>query len=214
MRPPRTGPVAVVVAPVRAAARLVRAVRDRLVPQNFGEIVPGRIYRSGRLTADAVRDVRRRFGIRTIVDLAAAGADAPERQAEIRAIERAGIRRVGLVLRGDGRGEPGQYAEALRILADPASHPVLVHCAAGAHRTSTAAVLYLHIFGGASREEAERTCLRHGCDLARRRVQRAYIDEHVERIRDMALADAADVAGAATPDPGDAQPGAVAVPAG
>lgn len=183
MRAPRTGPVAVVLAPVRACAAWVRRLRDGILPQRFGAIADGAVYRSGRLTARAVRIVRRRYGIRTIVDLGAANADAPARRAEMEAIRELGIRRVGLVLTGDGCGVPERYAAAVRILADPASYPVLVHCAAGVHRTSTAAVLYLQIVRGWTYEEAARSCRRYGCDLARRPAHAAYLRRHLAEIR-------------------------------
>ena len=47
-----------------------------------------------------------------------------------------------LELPGDGRGDPGKWAAVCRILADRRHHPIFVHCAAGAQRTTTAVMLY------------------------------------------------------------------------
>lgn len=173
----------VVFAPVRAAVRAVRALRDRLVPENFGTVDEGRIYRSARLTARAVRRIHREFGVRTIIDLAAQSSADPRRRGELEAIRALGIRRVPFRLRGDGQGEPAAYAAALSVMADPGCGPVLVHCAAGANRTSTAAVLYLHVVRDVPLDAAFRTCIRHGCDFARRPEHRGYVERHLTTVR-------------------------------
>ena len=41
-------------------------------------------------------------------------------------------------VRPDGRANPNGYLTVLRILADPANQPALVHCAGGTERTGAA----------------------------------------------------------------------------
>lgn len=176
---------AIALFPIRAAIRALRRLRDGLAPENFGVVADRSIYRSARLSARAVRSVHRRHGIRTIVDLAAGDESAgdPRRSAEIAAIRALGIRRIALHLRGDGQGNPRGYADALRAIADPALHPVLVHCAAGANRTSTVAVMYLAICRGIPLDAAMRTCRRHGCDFEKRTAHREYVIRHLPDVR-------------------------------
>ena len=55
----------------------------------------------------------------------------------------------GVILARDpnlARQHPADYVNALKIMADPANHPLLVHCAAGAQRTSAAVMLYRKAF--------------------------------------------------------------------
>jgi len=53
-----------------------------------------------------------------------------------------GIECVEFLLPSDGTGDPEKYVRALQLMTDPQRQPVLVHCGAGAQRTSTAVILY------------------------------------------------------------------------
>lgn len=133
---------------------IVEGVVPNVWPKNFGEVEPGRVYRSGELTPAALRNVVKDHGIRTIIDFGAHDKDPDGEVREQRVAEALGVRRVVLPLIGDGRGDPNQYVEALRIMNDPESQPVLVHCAAGAQRTGCAIALYRGVVSGWDDERA------------------------------------------------------------
>ncbi|MBL8990436.1 MAG: tyrosine-protein phosphatase [Phycisphaerae bacterium] len=116
-------------------------VRDQIVARRFAEVEPGRVYRSGRLSPAQLQAKVRQHGIRTIVDLGAFEPGSPEARTAERTALALGVDRFVFGLRGDGTGEPQDYVEALRIALDPARQPVLVHCAAGTHRTSVCVAL-------------------------------------------------------------------------
>lgn len=131
----------------------VHVIHPTLVPKNFGIVEPGKVYRSGELTPAATRRVVEERKIKTIVDLGAYDKDpALERVAE-RTAAALGVERRVFRLEGDGTGNPNAYVEALRIITDPSKQPVLVHCSAGAQRTSGCILLYREIVQGTPIEQ-------------------------------------------------------------
>jgi protein tyrosine phosphatase (PTP) superfamily phosphohydrolase (DUF442 family) len=158
-----------------------KVIRYELFPRNFGVVEEGQIYRSGRLTPRMLREVCEDRNIRTIIDLTGDDGE-PEQIREQEEADRLGVQRVAYDLHGDGTGDPADYAEVLRIMADPDRQPVLVHCATGAQRTSAAVVLYRHLIQGRPLEEVypESFEYKHKPDEW---ILLAYIAEHREEIR-------------------------------
>ncbi len=142
----------------------VEGVYPNLVPKNFGTVQEDLLYRAGRLTPAATAKVVREHNIRTIIDFGGwdrhPGAD---RRAQ-RTAEELGVDRIVLPLWGDGSGDPNRYAEALRIIEDPARQPVLVHCAAGSERTGCLAGLWRMRHEGVSVEQVIERSREYGHD--------------------------------------------------
>lgn len=131
-----------------------KVIRDYVVPRNFGVVEDGAIYRSGRLTTNTLRKLHDEYDIHTVVDLGAfePGSDAEHDEQSLS--EQLGMTRFRFSLIGDGTGDPNKYIETVRIMADPSRQPILVHCSAGAQRTSTAVILYRHLVEGIPIHEA------------------------------------------------------------
>lgn len=121
---------------------VVESVLPNVFPKRFGVVVEGELYRSGRLTPAATRKVVQENGIRTIVDFGGFDKDPVGNDRAQRTADALGVRRIILPLEGDSTGDPNRYLEALRIIEDPDSGPVLMHCAAGSERTGCAVALY------------------------------------------------------------------------
>lgn len=141
-----------------AAVGYRNLVHPNIFPKRFGVVVPGSIYRSGKLTTAALTKVVRENDIKTVVDLGAWVEDTPENR---RANEREqatsdalGVERHVFQLIGDATGDPNQYAEALEIILDPANQPVLVHCGAGTERTGCVVAMYRMYHDGLTLDEA------------------------------------------------------------
>jgi tyrosine-protein phosphatase SIW14 len=139
----------VVVAPVvvyRCTYTQTKRLRD---------VTPGRVYRSGQMTADGFADAVARYGIRTVINLQDEYPDPDVRQhslgggtiKEQELCRNLGVRYVymppDLISR---RLTPHQRPKAidrfLALMDDPASYPVLVHCKAGLHRTGVMVAVY------------------------------------------------------------------------
>lgn len=133
-------------------------VRDHLVPRNFGVVEEGHVYRAAALTPATLRQVHAEHGIKTIIDLGGFDIDPRGEALSQSTADSLGITRYVFPLAGDGTGNPNAYVAALRVLADERNHPVLVHCSAGAQRTSGCIVLYRDVIqlrdNGAARREA------------------------------------------------------------
>ena len=121
-------------------------------PQHRHEVTvvePGVLYRSGQLEPDELEEEIRRRGIKTVVNL---GSQTNWDQDVCR---RLGVKLVDIPV-GDvwcvaGEPAPGQEARPdapydlegfWKLVEDPDSQPVLMHCWGGVHRTGVLTALY------------------------------------------------------------------------
>ncbi len=141
-----------------------KVVRHHFYARNFGVVEDGRIYRSGRFLPKVLEKLHDERDIRAIVDLGGFPPDSPEDLAEQAMAEQLGITRFEFRQRGDGTGDPNGYVEAVRIIADPANQPVIVHCAAGSERTSTTVMLYRYLEQGVPISESYAEAIAHDHD--------------------------------------------------
>jgi tyrosine-protein phosphatase SIW14 len=139
-------------------------IKDYVVIRNFGVVEAGHIYRSGRLTGPTLEKLHAQYPVKTIIDLGAYEPGSAQCSTEESFAARNGIERDVYRLYGDGTGNPNAYVAALRVLTDPARHPVLVHCSAGAQRTSVTVMLYRMIYQNVSLEDAYAEAQRYGHD--------------------------------------------------
>lgn len=127
----------------------LNTTRLRLLPKNFSEVTPGVLYRSGQLRKEHFERVLAENEIRTVVCL-----NPGEQDFEASISQRMGVRFVAYGMPGSGVGESEYFHEILELLAEPASHPVLVHCNAGAYRTGASVALYRMVYCGWTLEDA------------------------------------------------------------
>lgn len=164
----RTKAVVTIVASVGVAAvAWDRVIEPQVIPKRFGVVVPGQIYRSGKLTPATMRSVVEDHGIRTVVDLGAWVHDARGERLEAQTARVLGVERHVFDLLGDSTGDPNDYVEALRLITDPSNQPVLVHCGAGTERTGALVFLYRTIVEGVPEAEALAEARRAGHDPRR-----------------------------------------------
>lgn len=125
--------------------------------KRFRVVTPGKFYRSGQFTASGLRAIVREAGIRTVINLQEENVDPymPEewlskpRVRESELCRELGVNYVSLfggeIVPPDeaAKGKrPAVIDEYLRILDDPKSYPVLLHCKAGLHRTGLMTAIY------------------------------------------------------------------------
>lgn len=160
------------------------AIRDNVFPRNFGVVEPGHIYRAGRLTPAAMQQVVKANAIKTVIDLGAYEPNSQDARLAADTAKALGVTLHNFKLNGDGTGNPDYYVEALRILADPATHPVLVHCAAGSQRTSACIMFYRKIYQDVPFDQSISEAIEHDHDPADNTKLRPYIEKNLRAIED------------------------------
>lgn len=143
------------------------------------EVTPGRFYRSGQMTAAGLRETIERYGIKTVLNLQHEDPDPvmPEnwlgrpRVAESELCKQLGARYV--LLTPDILPEPNDLtksppvvADFLKLLDDPTSYPILIHCKAGLHRTGRLTAIYRMEYEGWSTGDALRDLRANGYGFA------------------------------------------------
>jgi tyrosine-protein phosphatase SIW14 len=138
-------------------------------------IVPGRVYRSGQMTAEGLADAVRRLHIQTIINVQDDFPDPDLERSfwdgrtvkESELCQQLGVRFVQLAPDLISRREvpehrPMTIDQFLEVMDDAAIYPVLIHCKAGLHRTGVLAAVYRMEYQGWSHEEAYRELRAHG----------------------------------------------------
>jgi hypothetical protein len=128
-------------------------LQDRLIAKRWGAVEPGRIYRSGQVSAALVRSMLETHRIRMIVQLMGTG-DPQNYVAALAAIHE----------------------------AEQEGKPVLVHCHAGSQRTGGVVACYRVLFQGRSAEEAVAEMERFAWHRGRDDILLAYLNEHLPEI--------------------------------
>jgi protein tyrosine/serine phosphatase len=104
---------------------------------NFGEIAPGRIYRSAQPSPLFLRWLTQNHGIRTLINLR---GETPGFESHYAA--RHGLRLISFDLSATAPPSQADVARFLQVVSDPENQPVLVHCRAGVDRTGYMLALY------------------------------------------------------------------------
>lgn len=105
---------------------------------NFGTVAQGKLYRSSQPNDEFLEYLKQRYGIKTIIILR---IDQNNQEKEF--CKNNGISLLQLPIKSWRRWpEPEEIQEFFRILEDPESRPMLIHCKQGKDRTSAIAALY------------------------------------------------------------------------
>jgi tyrosine-protein phosphatase SIW14 len=138
-------------------------------------IVEGKVYRSGCLTADGFRDFLGKHHVKTVINLQDEAPDPAvlnhyftlETTPESQVCKSLGVKLIFLPVevvngREFPRKRPATIDAFLKLMDDPETYPVLIHCKAGLHRTGVLAALYRQEYEGWSSQEALRELKNHG----------------------------------------------------
>lgn len=120
---------------------------------NIHEIEPGALYRSAQLNGQALGDVLKRYGIRTVINLRGAHDGAKWYEDERARVQAAGVGHLDI--RMSATHEPDAATRAALIEAlRTAPRPLLIHCKSGADRTGFAAAVYELLVAGRPKDQA------------------------------------------------------------
>lgn len=137
--------------------------------KRFREVEPGKLYRSGQMTADGFRETIERYHIKTVVNLQ---HEEPDPLLANHWLGKGKIRESELCRELDVKYvlltpdllppgntlemEPPAVEEWLKILNNEKNYPILLHCKAGLHRTGRLTAIYRMEYHGWSAGEALR----------------------------------------------------------
>ena len=132
----------------------------RVLWDNLSEVVPGKIYRSNHPTPARLAAAKRRYGLRTLINLRGhrqCGSDALSRQAS------ADLGLIHIDMAFESRGAPHRdrilrFHDIYRTLQAPA----LMHCKSGADRAGLASGLVILFEGGTSQAALTQLSWRFG----------------------------------------------------
>ncbi|QQA44387.1 fused DSP-PTPase phosphatase/NAD kinase-like protein [Pelagovum pacificum] len=120
---------------------------------NQAEIAPG-IFRSNQPTLRRLRNLQRRHGLKTVVNLR--GKDVFAHYLFLKEnCERLGLDLIDVKMRATRAPLVSQIEELIAAL-EVAERPLLLHCKSGADRTGMASVIYMHLHEGVPISEAKR----------------------------------------------------------
>jgi protein tyrosine/serine phosphatase len=160
------------------------------------EVVPGRVYRSGQLTAEGFAEAVTRYQIRTIINVQDDNPDpnlfvsfwSGKRIKESELCSQLGVRYVklapDLVSRRAGPDRRPEVIEHfLAVMDREDTYPVLFHCKAGLHRTGILAAVYRMEYQGWSRAAAFRELKGHGFGTWACTSANDYVSQYVLEYR-------------------------------
>jgi len=135
-------------------------VYDIHVNHRLGTVTSGSVYKSGTMPPRRMAEVARELGLKTVIDLRTSveGQDSTNTtplvaiNAEAAALKAVGVRHISLPTPQVPSG--ATVDRFLRLMADPANLPTLIHCYHGIGRTEVFVALYRMEFEGWSNERA------------------------------------------------------------
>lgn len=155
-------------------------------------VTPGKLFRSGCMTAAGLEKAIKKHGIRTVINLMEEAPDpelkphffAPASVKESELVVKCGARYLPMVVtylpRNQARTErPDTIERYLEILDNPASYPVLVHCKAGLHRTGVLVAVYRMEYEGWTKDEALQEVRANGFGEFASTSANEYIQQYV-----------------------------------
>jgi protein tyrosine/serine phosphatase len=164
--------------------------------KRFREVEPGRLYRSGQMTAAGFRETIERYRIKTVVNLQHEEPDPvlPEnwlgrgKLSESVLCQQLGVKYVLLTpdLLPPGNTvqmEPPAVADWLKLLDDDRNYPILLHCKAGLHRTGRLTAIYRMQVHGWSAGEALREARANGYGYAAAGEGDEYVIQFIENFK-------------------------------
>jgi protein tyrosine/serine phosphatase len=130
---------------VAVAGPIAAGLHQRDELRHFRVVREGVLYRSAQLTVPGIRRAIKDHGIRTIVNLRDGNTRVDRDEESF--CQQAGIRFVRIApLSWDGVQGSAPVDAGLKtfldVVADPANHPILIHCFRGIHRTGSYVAIY------------------------------------------------------------------------
>jgi protein tyrosine/serine phosphatase len=109
--------------------------------ENFHVVDAGKFYRMAQPTAGEIKDLKEKYGIKTVINLRGKQVGEWWYDNEFAETQRLGIKQVDIPFSSDTMQFAKDWKTYLETL-ETAERPILVHCRSGADRTSEASAVY------------------------------------------------------------------------
>lgn len=121
---------------------------------NLREVSPGQCFRSAQLKGETFKNVITEKNLKSVVNLRGERKNSAWYTGELELCKAAGLTHVDIDI---GLGELPSPASIQKLVEtlETAPRPMLLHCRAGADRSSLGAVFYVHLVEGKPLEQAE-----------------------------------------------------------
>ena len=120
---------------------------------NFGEVTPGKVYKSGAMEFDLLRKRIEENNIRTVIDLREERSDRFFSEDEEKVVDAIpGVQYINI--RSPQVDTKENFEQFFDIMDNEDSYPVLIHCYHGLGRTMLYVAIYRVEYEGMSNEEA------------------------------------------------------------
>jgi protein tyrosine/serine phosphatase len=129
---------------------------------NFREVIPGKFYRSGELSPEALKEVIARYAIRSVVNLQSVPKDWERHGRQMEVCAETGAEHALIPLSSDNLPTPASARKLVELIRR-GPYPMLVFCREGADRSGLASAAYLAVAEGRPVEEAASSQLSWRC---------------------------------------------------
>ncbi|MFO0954884.1 MAG: tyrosine-protein phosphatase [Isosphaeraceae bacterium] len=127
----------------------------RQAVDNFGTVVPGRVYRSDQMTGASMTRAVRAYGVKTVLNLRGPNPSAGWYRDELAASTAAGATQVDISMSSCEWMSRAQLRALVRVL-DTCEYPLLIHCQWGAERTGLVSAFSELLRPGSTLDDARR----------------------------------------------------------
>jgi protein tyrosine phosphatase (PTP) superfamily phosphohydrolase (DUF442 family) len=122
---------------------------------NIGTVEGGRVYRSAQLSPRGLKQVIRKYQIKSVINLRGANPDQPWYQTELQGTLDSSATQVDVPIASDQWLSHEQVGALLHVL-DSVEYPVLIHCEWGAERTGLVSAVATLLRPGGTMEDARK----------------------------------------------------------
>lgn len=121
---------------------------------NFHEVIPDKLYRSGQLEPGELTEVSKKYGIKSVLNLRGDNTGSGWYDNEVAEANASGVRHLNFKMSSKQGLTSGQMMELIAIMRD-APKPLLIHCQGGADRSGLAAALYMSAINKSEQSEVD-----------------------------------------------------------
>lgn len=136
------------------AAALALYIGGLHLNDNFHEVIPDKLYRSGQLEPGELTDVAQKYGIKSVLNLRGDNTGSDWYDNEVAEAIASGVKHLDFRMSAKRELTSGQTMELIAIMRD-APKPLLIHCQGGADRSGLASALYMSAINQSQESDAD-----------------------------------------------------------